>query len=121
QWMLTHPIIKEVYYTGLPQHPQYEISKRQARGAGAMLSFRVDSAETARQFLRSVKLIQFAESLGGVETLVTYPMTQTHADVPEEERLQKGIDETLLRLSVGLESAEDLLADIDAALGDISQ
>lgn len=120
QWMLTHPKIKEVYYTGLPQHPQYEISKRQARGAGAMLSFRVDSAETARQFLRSVKLIQFAESLGGVETLVTYPMTQTHADVPEEERLQKGIDETLLRLSVGLESAEDLLADIAAALGDIS-
>ncbi|MFV0412401.1 MAG: trans-sulfuration enzyme family protein [Oscillospiraceae bacterium] len=116
-WLLAHPKVRQVYYAGLPQHPGYEISKKQAGGAGAMLSFRVDLPETAQSLLQNVKIIQFAESLGGVESLVTYPMLQTHADVPEAERLAQGIDDTLLRLSVGLEAAEDLIADLDAALG----
>ena len=82
-----------------------------------MITFRVDSEATARQILARVKLILFAESLGGTESLITYPMSQTHADVPEEERLARGIDEKLLRLSVGLESAADLIADLEQAIG----
>jgi len=115
-WLLAQPCVERVYYVGLPDHPGYEISRRQASGSGAMISFRVKDAETARRILERVKLIQYAESLGGVESLVTYPMLQTHADVPEEERLRKGIDGCLLRLSVGLESAADLIADLSQAM-----
>jgi cystathionine gamma-synthase len=81
-----------------------------------MISFSLTDAETARRVLNKTELILFAESLGGVETLITYPLTQTHADVPEEQRLSRGIDDTLLRLSVGIEAAEDILADLEAAL-----
>ena len=101
---------------GLPEHPGYEINRRQAHGTGGMLSFRVDSAETAERVLTGVKVITFAESLGGTESLITSPLTQTHSDVPEDMRRRLGITDTLLRLSVGIEDVNDLLADLTAAL-----
>ncbi len=116
QWLCGQPHIKAVHYAGLPSHPGYAVSVRQASGFGAMISFETDSEQTAIQVLERVKVIQYAESLGGVESLITYPMLQTHADVPREVREAKGIDERLLRLSVGLESAEDLIADLKQAL-----
>ena len=116
RWLCGQKKIKKVYYVGLPEHPAYEISKRQTTGSGAMISFETDTERTARELLNRVSLIQYAESLGGVETLITYPMLQTHADVPKEEREAKGINERLLRLSVGLESADDLIADLAGAL-----
>ncbi|MGN0762930.1 MAG: PLP-dependent transferase, partial [Aristaeellaceae bacterium] len=113
-----NPHVTQVLYVGLPEHPGYEINRSQARGSGGMLSFRVDSAETARRVLTGVKVITFAESLGGTESLITYPLTQTHSDVPEDMRRRLGITDTLLRLSVGIEDVNDLLADLTAALGD---
>ena len=101
---------------GLPEHPGYEVNKGQSRGSGAMLSFTVDSAETALQILAKVKIITFAESLGGPESLITLPATQTHADVPAEEREKLGITDAFLRMSVGLENAEDLIADLRQAM-----
>jgi len=108
-----------VHYVGLPGHPDYEISQKQSCGFGAMISFETDSEQTAKHILNHVSMIQFAESLGGVETLITYPMLQTHADIPKEERESKGINERLLRLSVGLEHVGDLIHDLDTALGRI--
>jgi len=116
RWLKTQPKVTALYYAGLPEHPAYELSKRQARGFGSMISFSVNSAETARQILNRVKLVLFAESLGGVETLITYPLTQTHADVPENERIARGIDDKLLRLSVGIEAAEDIIEDLAGAM-----
>lgn len=115
-WLLTHPKVKRVHYVGLETHPGYEISRKQASGFGAMISIEVDSEATARRVLEGVEVILYAESLGGVETLITYPMMQTHADVPQAEREAKGIDERLLRLSVGIEDIEDLIADLKNAL-----
>lgn len=115
-FLSSHKKVKKVYYIGLPDHAGYEISKSQATGFGSMISFEVDSEETARKILEKVSLILFAESLGGTETLITYPMVQTHADVPLEERLARGINERLLRMSVGLEDVNDLLADLENAL-----
>lgn len=117
-WLTHQPKIRRVYYAGLPDHPGYEISCRQARGFGGMLSFETDSAATSCRILERVKVIAYAESLGGVESLITYPMLQTHADVPKEIREAIGIDERLLRLSVGLEAADDLIADLAQALED---
>jgi cystathionine beta-lyase/cystathionine gamma-synthase len=116
QWLKNQPKITGVYYVGLPEHPAYDLSRRQARGFGSMISFSLDSADSARQILNKVKLILFAESLGGVETLITYPLTQTHADVPESERLARGIDDKLLRLSVGIEAVEDIIEDLAQAM-----
>ena len=115
-WLKNHPKVTAVYYPGLPDHPDYELSKRQARGFGSMISFKTDSAETAQNILNRTELIFYAESLGGVETLITYPFTQTHADVPEEERTARGIDDRLLRLSVGIEAVEDLIHDLEKAM-----
>ncbi len=117
-WLSQQPKVKHVYYAGLDTHPQREISLRQARGFGAMLSFQVDSAQTARSILEGVRIIQYAESLGGVESLITYPMLQTHADVPLEEREKKGITERLLRFSIGLEDPKDLMEDLAQAIWD---
>lgn len=116
RWMQTHPKIKKVYYIGLEDHPGYTISKQQGTGFGSMISFETDSAQTARTVLEKINLILFAESLGGVETLMTYPMMQTHADVPEEERVARGINDRLLRMSVGLENVDDIIADLSQAL-----
>ncbi|MCL2111039.1 MAG: PLP-dependent aspartate aminotransferase family protein [Clostridiales bacterium] len=116
-WLKTHPKITAVYYAGLPDHPAYELSKRQARGFGAMISFRVGSEEAAQDILNRTELILFAESLGGVETLITHPLTQTHTEVPEPQRAARGIDGSLLRLSVGIEAAEDIISDLEKAMG----
>jgi len=116
EWLTGQERIKAVHYPGLPSHPQYEISRKQSSGFGAMISFETDSRETAHRILERVSLIQYAESLGGVESLITYPMLQTHADIPREEREARGIGDCLLRLSVGLESADDLIEDLRQAI-----
>ena len=115
-YLQSHPKVTKVHYVGLPDHPGYEVNAKQSRGSGAMLSFAVDSHETALQVLDKVRIITFAESLGGPESLITLPVTQTHADVPEEERLKLGITDSLLRLSVGLENAQDLIEDLRQAM-----
>jgi len=114
-WLSQHSAVKKVYYPGLKEHPDYEISRRQASGFGAMISFSVQSGQMAAKILESVKIIKYAESLGGVESLITYPMLQTHADLPESERNARGINDRLLRLSVGLEAPDDLIADLEQA------
>lgn len=116
RWLTEQPSVRKVFYAGLPEHPGYAVNRSQARGAGSMISFRTDCVETAHRVLEKVRLITFAESLGGTESLITYPMTQTHPDVPREMRERLGITETLLRLSVGLENADDIIADLAQAL-----
>ena len=116
QWLKTNSKVKNVYYPGLSNHPGYDISKKQSRGFGSMLTFEVENSEIALHILSSVKLIRFAESLGGVETLITYPMTQTHADVPKEDREKNGITDSILRLSIGIEDVNDLISDLSQAL-----
>ncbi len=113
EWLRNNPKVTKVYYPGFEDSPGHEVIKSQARGFGSMITFEVDSVETALSILENVRLIHFAESLGGVETLITYPVTQTHADVPEEIRLQNGITDRILRLSVGVESANDLIAEFE--------
>jgi cystathionine gamma-synthase len=117
-WLEKQDKVESVYYIGLPSHPGYEINKKQAKGFGSMISFHVDCEQTAVNLLNRVKLIQYAESLGGVESLITYPMLQTHADIPEEIREAKGINHNLIRLSVGIEHIDDLLKDLSQALAD---
>lgn len=111
-WLKAQRVVKQVYYPGLPEHPGYTVMKKQASGFGSMLTFDVDTKANALQILERVRMIKFAESLGGVETLITYPTTQTHADVPEDVRLKNGITHCTLRLSVGIEDIEDLLAEL---------
>lgn len=114
-WLEEQKLVKKVIYPGLPSHPGHEIMKKQSRGFGAMITFEVESKETAQTILRSVKLISFAESLGGTETLITYPTTQTHADVPKDVRLKNGITDCILRMSVGIENIDDIIADLNNA------
>ncbi|MBN3523056.1 aminotransferase class I/II-fold pyridoxal phosphate-dependent enzyme [Paenibacillus apiarius] len=115
-WLLEHPAIEEVYYPALPHHPGYDIQKRQSSGNTGIFSFRVKDARYVEPILRHLKLIAFAESLGGVESLMTYPAIQTHADIPQEIRERVGVDDRLLRFSVGIEHAEDLIADLNQAI-----
>lgn len=115
EWLKAQPQVTDVLYIGLKEHPGYEINLSQSRGFGSMISFHVDSKETAIRILDSVELITYAESLGGTESLITYPRLQTHADVPEEIRERLGINDRLLRFSVGLEDVEDLIADLKQA------
>ena len=116
RWLKTQPKVTAVYYPGLEDHPGHELSKAQTKGFGGMLSFRVESPKLARAALKKLRLISFAESLGGVESLMTLPAVQTHGDIPKEERERLGICESLLRLSVGIEEAEDIIADLEQAL-----
>ncbi len=116
KWLLKQKKITSVLYPGLKEHKGYEIGVQQTSGFGSMISFYTDSKETALQMLQKVKIVIFAESLGGTESLLTYPVLQTHPDVPQEMREHLGITETLLRLSVGLENAEDIIADLEQAL-----
>lgn len=111
-WLKQQKAVTKVIYPGLPEHQGHEIMKRQARGFGAMLTFQLESKQFALAILEKVKMIKYAESLGGVETLITYPTTQTHADVPPEIREKNGITESTLRLSVGIEDAKDLLDEL---------
>ena len=115
-WLEERPQVRYVLYPGLPDHPGHDLCLEQGRGFGGMVTFGVDSEKRALDLLRRVRLVMFAESLGGTETLITYPLTQTHADVAPEELAEKGIDGTMLRLSVGLESADDVIADLAQAL-----
>jgi len=115
-WLVKQNKITKVYYIGLQDHPDYAVSCRQASGFGGMISFSVDNEQTAFSILENVKLIKYAESLGGTESLITYPLLQTHADLPKEEREARGINACLLRLSVGLEDAADITADLKQAI-----
>ena len=115
-WLQTQGSVTKVFYPGLEEHPGHKIMQTQSRGFGAMVTFRLNSTKKALSVLEKVRLIKYAESLGGVETLITYPTTQTHADVPEELRLKNGITPETLRLSVGIENVEDLIADLGQAL-----
>ena len=112
-WLKEQKRVTKLIYPGLPEHPGYEIMKKQARGFGGMLTFEVDSREFALSVLNHVKLIQFAESLGGTESLITYPITQTHADVPPDKLAANGITDRILRMSVGIESKEDLVEELE--------
>ena len=116
EFLLQEKKVKNVYYPGIPGTNNYEVCKSQASGFGSMLTFEVESKELALHILESLKLIPFAESLGGVETLITYPTTQTHADVPEEIRIKNGITDSVLRLSAGIEDKKDLIADLKQAI-----
>ena len=111
-----HPKVRKVFYPGLPTHPQHDIARKQQKGPGAMLSFDVGTLDAARRFLNQVKLCSLAESLGGVETLISLPALMTHASMPQETRERVGITEGLVRLSVGIEDVEDIIADLDQAL-----
>lgn len=112
EWLGRQDTVTKVIYPGLPDHPGYHIMKKQARGFGAMLTFQAESKEFALAVLEKVRMIKFAESLGGVETLLTYPVTQTHADVPPEILAKNGITDSTLRLSVGIENCKDLLEEL---------
>jgi cystathionine beta-lyase/cystathionine gamma-synthase len=111
-----HPKVKKVYYPGLASHPHHEIARKQQRGPGAMLAFDLETLDAARRFLNQCKLCSLAESLGGVETLISLPALMTHASMPVEVRERVGITEGLVRLSVGIEDVEDIIADLDQAL-----
>ncbi len=111
-----HPKVKKVYYPGSASHPQHALARRQQRGFGGMVAFDVGSLAAARLVLESVKLCTLAESLGGVETLISHPATMTHASVDAEKRERLGITEGLVRISVGIEDTDDIIADIDQAL-----
>lgn len=113
KWLEKQREVKKVIYPGIDTHPGHEIMKKQSRGFGAMITFEVVSEEFARSILKNICLIKFAESLGGVETLITYPVTQTHADVPKELLKKNGINERVLRLSVGIESVNDLISEFE--------
>jgi cystathionine beta-lyase/cystathionine gamma-synthase len=116
QHLAQHKKVKRVLYPGLPSHPQHKIARRQQTGFGAMISFDLGSMEAARRLLDHVKLCSLAESLGGVETLISHPATMTHASIPADVRERTGITDGLVRISVGIEDAEDLIADLNAAL-----
>ncbi|WP_297422443.1 PLP-dependent aspartate aminotransferase family protein [Clostridium sp.] len=116
-FLKNNPNIEKVYYVGLDNFEGYELNKKQATGFGATLSFRVKDKQLVAKILESVKVIRFAESLGGVETLITYPITQTHSEIPEDIKKRLGVDEYLLRLSVGIENVDDLINDLENAIG----
>ncbi|WP_152400825.1 PLP-dependent transferase [Paenibacillus cellulositrophicus] len=116
KYLRTHPAVAEVFYPALPDHPGHDIQSRQSRGNTGIFSFKVKDARYVEPVLRHIQLIAFAESLGGVESLMTYPAVQTHADIPEEIRKAVGVDDRLLRFSVGIEHIDDLIADLGGAL-----
>jgi cystathionine beta-lyase/cystathionine gamma-synthase len=116
EFLAAHPKVRHVHYPGLPSHPQHELARRQMRGFGGMVSFELGSLEAARRLLNSVRLLALAESLGGVETLISHPSTMTHASVPEERRAALGITDGLVRISAGIEDIEDLTEDLGQAL-----
>lgn len=115
-WLRSQKKVTKVYYVGFEDHTGHDINLSQSSGFGGMISFNVDSFETVKKLLAGVDLVMFAESLGGTETLITYPRTQTHESIPEEIRQKLGITDTFLRLSVGLENAQDIIDDLDRAL-----
>ena len=119
-YLSEHPEVRAVYYPGLRSHPQHDLACRQMRGFGGMVSFELGSRARAERFVESVRLFAFAESLGGVESLVGHPASMTHASVPQAMRERMGLTDGLVRLSVGIEVTEDLLADLERALHEVS-
>jgi cystathionine gamma-lyase len=109
--------IKKIYYPGLPSHPQHDLAKKQMRGFGGMISVELKDMETTKKLLKNVKIFTLGESLGGVESLISHPASMTHASVPKEEREKLGIMDTFVRFSVGIEDIEDLISDIEQAVG----
>ena len=118
EWLAKHPRVERVYYPGLPSHPQHELARRQMAGFGGMLSVELGDVGRARRLVERTKIFVLAESLGGVESLVGHPASMTHASVPAELKRKMGLTDSLVRLSVGIEDVEDLIADLDQALGD---
>ncbi|MNI24902.1 Cystathionine beta-lyase [compost metagenome] len=116
KFLLGHNAIAEVYYPALESHPGYHIQNKQSSGNTGIFSFKVKDARLVEPILRHIQLIAFAESLGGVESLMTYPAVQTHADIPLEIRQQVGVDDRLLRFSVGIEHVDDIIADLSRAI-----
>jgi cystathionine beta-lyase/cystathionine gamma-synthase len=116
EFLTSHPKVRHVYYPGLASHPQHALARRQMRGFGGMVSFELVSLDAARRLLKAVRLLSLAESLGGVETLISHPATMTHASVPADRRNALGITDGLVRISVGLEDIEDLKEDLEQAL-----
>lgn len=118
-WLRNNPRVDKVYWAGFEDHPNHEIAKKQMRGYGGMMSFTLknDSAEEAKKVLSSTKLFSLAESLGGVESLIGHPASMTHASIPREERIKNGLVDSLIRLSVGIEDADDLIEDLNNAIG----
>lgn len=119
EFLASHKKVKKVFYPGLPDHPQHELAKRQMTGFGALISFETGSLSNANKMLRKVRVCSLGESLGGVETLISHPATMTHAAVGEKGRKAIGITDGLVRISVGIEDVEDILEDLDQALGAI--
>ncbi|HEX3436965.1 MAG TPA: PLP-dependent aspartate aminotransferase family protein [Pseudacidobacterium sp.] len=118
-FLAQHKKVKEVFYPGLPDHPQHELAKKQQSGFGSMISFETGSLENANSLLKSVRVCTLGESLGGVESLISHPATMTHAAVGAEGRAKLGITDGLVRISVGIEDVEDLIADLDQALAQV--
>jgi cystathionine beta-lyase/cystathionine gamma-synthase len=118
EFLSTHPNVTKVLYPGLPSHPQHDLAKRQMRGFGGMVSFDVGTFEAARRVCNGVRLMSLAESLGGVETLISHPATMTHASVPPERRREIGLTDSLIRISAGVEDVADLIDDLKQALND---
>jgi cystathionine beta-lyase/cystathionine gamma-synthase len=119
QWLRNHPKVGKVYWPGFEDHPNHDIAKKQMRDFGGMISFELknDSVDEAKRVLSSTKLFSLAESLGGVESLINHPASMTHASIPREERIKNGLSDSLIRLSVGVEDAEDLIEDLQQAIG----
>jgi len=119
EFLANHPKVEKVYWPGLPTHPNHEIAKKQMKDFGGMISFSLvgDKLEDALELVKKSKLFALAESLGGVESLIGHPATMTHAAIPKEEREKSGVTDSLIRLSVGIEDAEDLIDDLKLALG----
>jgi cystathionine gamma-lyase len=118
-YLRQHPKVGKVYWPGFTDHPNHEIAKKQMRDFGGMISFELtdDSVDNAMRVLSSTKLFSLAESLGGVESLINHPASMTHASIPRQERIKNGLSDSLIRLSVGIEDADDLIADLDQAIG----
>ncbi|HEX6914761.1 MAG TPA: cystathionine gamma-synthase [Chitinophagaceae bacterium] len=118
-WLRNHPKVGKVYWCGFEDHPNYQVAKKQMRGFGGMMSFTLkdDSVDEAKRVLSSTRLFALAESLGGVESLINHPASMTHASIPREERIKNGLTDSLIRLSVGIEDADDLIEDLKQAIG----
>ena len=118
-FLKTHPLVSKVYWPGFDDHPNHDIASSQMKNFGGMLSFvlKDDSQEAAFDVMKKLTLFSLAESLGGVESLVGHPASMTHASIPKEQRLESGLTDSLIRLSVGIEAAEDLIADLEQAIG----
>jgi cystathionine beta-lyase/cystathionine gamma-synthase len=119
EWLSEHPKIQKVYYPGLPSHPQHELAAKQMRGFTGMITVETGSLEAARRFVNNVRIFSLAESLGGVESLIGHPATQTHASVPAERRNAMGLTDGIVRLSCGIEELDDLMGDLEQALAQV--